>query len=129
MATGFAPAIANAVLDSLARAIAWTPPAEVWIQLHTADPGAAGTANVAANTTRKQATFGSAASGGSISNTVAVAWSSVSATETYVYFSAWSASMAGTFLFSGALSATTTTAGDSFTVAIGDLDLVLGVAN
>lgn len=128
MATGLAPATANAILDALCRSVAWTEPDEVWVKLHVGDPGAAGTSNPATETTRKQATFGTAASGGAISNTAALTWTSVAGTEDFTHFSAWTASTAGTFLFSGTVTANAVTAGDDFTVPIGDLDCTLNIA-
>lgn len=119
MAVGLASGIANSVLDSLCRNVAWTPPAAVYVQLHVGDPGAAGTTNPATETSRKQATFGTAASGGTISNTAVVSWSSVAGTEDYTHFSAWSASSSGTFLFSGTITANAMVAGDNFDIPIG----------
>lgn len=128
MAVGFAPGTANSILNLLCRATAWTPPTDCYIQLHVGDPGAAGTANVATETDRMQATFGDAAASGAISNTVALTWTTVAGTEDYTHYSAWSASAAGTFLFSGTVTANAVTAGDTFTIAIGDLDVSIPVA-
>lgn len=129
MAEGWASGIANAVLDALCRSVAWTEPDEVWIQLHTGAPGAAGTANVATETDRIQATFGSAAASGAISNTAALTWTGVAGTEDYTHFSAWSASTSGTFLFSGTITANAVTTGDDFTIPIGDLNVSLPIAS
>jgi hypothetical protein len=129
MAVGFAVGTANSILNSLARATAWTPPAACYIQLHVGDPGAAGTANVAAETDRVQGTFGSAASGGAISNTAALTWTAVAGAEDYTHYSAWSASTSGTFLFSGTVTANAVAIGDNFTIPIGDLDLAIPVAS
>lgn len=129
MATGLSPATANSILDALCRSVAWTDPAEVWVKLHTGDPGAAATANAATETTRKQATFGTGASGGAISNTAALTWTNVAGTEDYTHFSAWDASTAGTFLFSGTVTSNAVVAADTFTIPIGDLDVTLGVAS
>lgn len=128
MAVGFAPGTANSILNLLTRAAAWTPPPGCYIQLHVGDPGAAGTANPAVETDRVQATFGSAAAGGAISNTVALSWTGVGGTEDYTHYSAWSASTSGTFLFSGTVTANAVTAGDNFTIPVGDLDLSIPVA-
>jgi hypothetical protein len=115
----------NKMLDAFARNVSYAN-AAVWVKLHIGDPGAAGTTNAAANTTRQQATFGSAAATGAISNTVAVEWTSVPNTETYSHVSLWTASSAGTFLGSDDLSATAAvTAGDTFRIPIGDLDLTI----
>lgn len=128
MATGFAPDIANSILDALCRNVAWSQPAAVYVKLHLGDPGAAGTSNAATETTRQQATFGTAASGGAIANTVALSWASYPASEDVTHFSAWTESTAGTFLFSGTVTANPITSGNTFTIAIGDLDVTLGVA-
>lgn len=123
MAAGLASSIANSILDALCRNVAWTQPAAFWVKLHTGDPGSAGTSNAATETTRKQGTF-SAASGGAITNSSALTWTSVAATETYTHVSFWDASSGGTFLGSDALnSSAAVTAGGSFEIATGDLDL------
>jgi hypothetical protein len=129
MALGLSAAIANDILDALARndALTTIPLAAVWLKLHIGDPGAAGTANAAADTTRHQATFGSVASGGSIANTVDITWSTgeVTTSEDYSHYSAWSASTAGTFQWSGLITANAVTAGDQFTIPSGSLILSL----
>ena len=125
MATGLASGIANSILDALCRSVAWSDPAAFYVKLHTGDPGSAGTANAATETTRKAATF-SAASGGAITTSADLSWTSVAATETISHVSFWDASTAGTFLGSDALTASKSlTAGDTFTIAAGDLDLDL----
>jgi hypothetical protein len=75
-----------------------------WIKLHTGDPGEAGTANAATETTRKQVTWAAAASGSKAATGSPVAtWTNVAATETYSHWSLWSASTAGTCYWTGAL--------------------------
>lgn len=127
MATGWAPGIAEDILDALGNAGSFTI-SEVWIKLHVGDPGAAGTSNAATETTRKQASFG-AASGGAMANDAALTWTAVAGSEDFTHFSAWTASSAGTFLFSGTVTANAVTAGDTFTIPTGDLDLSLSVAS
>jgi hypothetical protein len=129
MAVGFAAGVANSILNSIFRNVSWTPPAAAYIQLHVGDPGAAGTSNPAGNTTRQQATFGNAASGGSIANTVAVTWTSVSTSEDYTHFSVWSASSSGTFQCSGTITANPVVVGDTLTFAIGALTASVPVAS
>jgi hypothetical protein len=115
----------NKMLDAFARNVSYAN-AAVWVKSHIGDPGAAGTTNAAANTTRQQATFGSAAVTGAISNTVAVEWTSVPNTETYSHVSLWTASSAGTFLGSDDLSSPAAmTAGDTFRIAVGELDIAV----
>lgn len=115
--------VADAWLDAFARNVSYAN-AAVWVKLHIGDPGAAGTGNPAAETTRKQATFGTAASGGVISNTAAIEWMAYPSAETLSHISLWTASTAGTFLGNDALSATAVMAiNDTFRIPIGDLDL------
>ena len=121
MAVGLSTTAANTLLDSLGSSY-------TWIKLHVGDPGASAASNAAGNTTRQQATWGSA-SGAVKSNTNAITWTAVSTSEDYTHFSAWSASTAGTFGFSGTITANAVTSGDNFTIAIGDLDVSLAVAS
>lgn len=118
-------AVANGWLDGLCRGVAYDND-EVWVKLHLGDPGSAGTNNPAANTTRKQVTFGAGAASRAISNTAAVEWLAVGSAETYTHVSFWSASSGGTFLGRDDLSApAAVTAVDDFRIPIGDLDLTV----
>jgi hypothetical protein len=92
--------LANNWLNML-RQVAFTAPAGTYIKLHTADPGAAGTANPSAVTTRASATF-SAASAGAIALSNSPSFS-MTTTETITHISVWDASTAGNFLWSAAL--------------------------
>lgn len=125
MATGLNSAIADDILDAFTNTAAWTSPTAFYVKLHIGDPGSAGTSNTAAESTRKSVTFG-ASSGGAISNSVAVTWTSVAATETYSHVSFWDHVTAGVFLGSDDLASTkAVTAGDNAEFAIGDLDITL----
>lgn len=128
MATGLSSTVATAFLNALGNASNYTAPTAFWLKLHTADPGAAGTTAAATNTTRKQVSFG-AASAGTMSNDTAVTWTNVSGSEDYTHWSAWDDETAGNFLCSGTITANAVTAGDTFTIPIGDLDLSLSVAS
>ena len=122
----FDDAVLNEWLDTFASNATYNINTQVWVKLHTADPGASGATAAATNATRQQATFGTPAASGAISNTVAVEWTNVSTTETYTHISLWSLSAAGTFLGSDQLSAPAAVAtGDTFRIPIGDLDLTL----
>lgn len=122
----FAEGERNKMLDAWAGRTTYTANAAVYAKLHLGDPGSAGTSNAAAETTRQQVTFGSAAASGAISNTAAVEWTNVSTTETVTWLSFWTASSGGTFLGRDDLSSSAAlTAGDTLRVAIGDLDLTL----
>lgn len=123
--TGIAEATLNAWLDALCRSTTYTEPAAFYVKLHLGDPGAAGTANPAVETTREQATF-AAASGAATTTTADLTWTTVAATETYSYVSFWDDPTAGTFL--GAKALTTprpVTAGDTFTIPSSDGSVTL----
>jgi hypothetical protein len=125
MATGIAVGEANKILDALCRSVAYSDPAGFFLKLHLADPGSAGTTSPAAHTTRVAPTFG-AASGGIISNTAAVTWTSMTAAETISHWSAWDTvgPAGGTFLFSDNFTTPRAVAiGDTFEIPIGDLDI------
>ncbi len=125
MTVGLASTFANSVLDALCNATNITAPTGFYVKLHIGDPGAAGASNAAAETTRQSASMAAAASG-AITNDAAVTWTNVSTAETYSHVSFWSAAAAGTFLGSDDLAVARTVAvGDTFTIAIGDLDLAL----
>lgn len=122
----FATATLNQMLDAYVGRTTFTANAAFYVKLHTGDPGAAGANNAATNTTRQAVTFGNAAASGTISNTAAVEWTSVSTTETYTHVSFWTASTNGTFLGSDDLSSSAAmTAGETFRIPVGDLDLTL----
>jgi len=127
MALGLSPATANGLLNAICRATAYSAPA-VYVQLHIADPGAAGTANQATETSRKQVTFGSVAAGGSISNTAVVTWTGIAGSQDASHYSLWDAAAAGNFLGSGIITANAYTAGDTYNMAIGAIVLSFGVA-
>lgn len=112
MTTGFAAATVNGWLDGTFAT------ATCYVRLHTGDPGAAGaTAGAAGSTTRLQATM-AAASGGSKSASGSVGpWTNGGTSETLSHISLWTASTAGTFNASGALSSSQAWAsGQTFTL-------------
>ncbi len=100
MTVGLASATANSFLNAL-RGTSYSV-AAVFVKLHIGDPGAAGTANPSALTTRNTLTW-SAASAGSMSLSALAAYT-MTATETITHISIWDASTAGNFLASGVLS-------------------------
>lgn len=104
--------LANAWLNSMRGAgngTTFTAPATLFVQLHTGDPGASGTANVSSTTTRQSLGF-AAASAGSMALSGTPSWTSWAGTngEVVTHISVWSASSAGTFYFSAALTASKT---------------------
>lgn len=102
---------ANAWLNVLrgTSAATFTGVTTIFVQLHTGDPGASGTANVSSTTTRQAANFNAASAGSqSLSNTPS--WTNWAGTngEVVTHISVWGASSAGTFYYSAALSASKT---------------------
>lgn len=127
--------IENEILDHLLGAAAYTAPATLYVALHTADPGEAGTqttnetsgTSYARATVTNNATNFPAASGGSKANGTAINFATPGAggwgTVTH-----WSigdaASGAGNILFSGALTVSKTiNAGDTVSFGIGALTI------
>jgi hypothetical protein len=101
------------------------PIENVYVKLHTGDPGEAATSNVAGHTTRVEMTCG-AASGGATSNDAPVVFSSLTTNETISHISLWDHVSAGNALWSGALSVSkAVNSGDTLTFATGDIDVTL----
>lgn len=100
MAVGLAATFANSILE-VYRNTAVSAVATPFVKLHIGDPGAAGTTTPSALTTRNAVTW-SAASGGSMALATLGAFT-MTASETISHISIWTASTAGTFLQSAAL--------------------------
>lgn len=119
MTVGLAATLTSNLLNTL-KGTAFTTIAGSFIKLHTnvGDPGAAGTSNASANTTRVAATFTSSTSGGALALSNTPTWASwASGAETIAYISDWDASTAGTFEFSAALTTAKAVAnGDTLTL-------------
>lgn len=87
-----------------------------WAQLHIGSPGASGTANLSAVTTRQQISFATAANGALALATTPQAWSMIT-NETITDISIWSANSSGTFFWSAPLTVNKTVAnGDTLTL-------------
>lgn len=100
MTVGLAASVVNGWLDGTFAT------ATCWVKLHTADPGASGaTAAAAGDTTRKQATMAAASGGSKAMTGSAGPWTNGGTSETVSHISIWSASSAGTFQDSAALTA------------------------
>ena len=111
------------ILDHTTGRAAWTIPTNVYVKLHTADPGEAATSAAATEATRKVAAWAVAASG-AIATSATLEWTNVAATETYSHWSMWDASTAGNALWTGALSSSAAvTAGDTFQITTLTLSL------
>jgi hypothetical protein len=99
MTVGLAASVVNGWLDGSFSTT------NAWVKLHTADPGASGaTAAAAGDTTRKQATMASAASGSKAASGSVGPWTNGGTSETLTHISLWTLVSAGTFQGSGALS-------------------------
>ena len=83
---------------------AFSAPSATYVQLHTGDPGSAGTSNVSSVTTREAVTWGTP-SAGSIAESNTPTWSSWAGTngEIVTDITVWTASSGGTFLLSAPL--------------------------
>lgn len=124
MTAGLAPSLVSGWLNTLRTTgnggAAFSALAGTFVQLHTGDPGAAGTANVSVgSTTRNSFVFSSSSSGSSVSlGTPPSAWTNGGTSETLTHLSVWTASSAGTFSFSVALTTSKPWAsGDQFTLS------------
>jgi hypothetical protein len=105
MTVGIAAAVANADLNRFRNTAGAALGATIYVQLHTADPGAAGTTGVSAGSTTRNAITWNAASAGSMTLATLSAWTNGGTSETISHVSLWDASTSGTFLHSFALSA------------------------
>ena len=127
MAHGLSAYLCNSWLDALANNTSYAV-AQVYIKLHTGDPGAAGTANPATETTRKAASFGVAVAG-AINSDADISWTNIAGSQDANHFTAWDNLTAGNFLFSGTITANPYTAGDTYTISSGNLSASLTVAS
>jgi hypothetical protein len=127
MATGLSSYLAGSWLDALGNNTSFAV-AQVYIKLHVGDPSSNGTANPATETTRKAASFGTA-SAGVLTSDADVVWTNIAGSQTATFFTAWDATTAGNFLFSGSITGNPYTAGDTFTIASSALTVSLTLAS
>lgn len=127
MATGLSSYLAGSWLNAVGNNTTFAV-AQAYIKLHVGDPSSSGTANPATETTRKAASFG-AASAGVLTSDADVTWTNISGSQTATFFTAWDATTAGNFLFSGAITGNPYNAGDTFTIASGALTVSLTLAS
>lgn len=114
----------NAIVDAICNNVALQV-GQVYVKLHTGDPGEAGTSSPAGETTRKAASFGASAGGVGTSDADCT-WNNVSTAETISHVSFWDHATAGNCLGSGALTAAKTVAvGDTFVIPSGSLTLTI----
>ncbi|GAA5367224.1 phage tail fiber protein [Streptococcus uberis] len=127
MAVGLSNYLCNSFLNALGNNTSYAVTL-VYIKLHVGDPGAAATANAATETTRKSVSF-AAASGGAIASDADISWTNIAGSQDATHFTAWDNLTAGNFLFSGTITANAYTAGDTYTIASGNLSASLTVAS
>lgn len=100
MTAGLSATKAASILNTL-RATNFTAQTP-FVKLHTGDPGAAGTANASAVTTRNALTLAAPSAGSSALTSLASY--AMTATETITHVSIWDASTSGNFIESWPLS-------------------------
>ena len=93
---------ANKLLNTIGRTGTTFTAGVLYVSLHTADPGSAGTTAASAVTTRVSPTFSAASAGSMAMTSMASTWS-MTATETISHIAIWDASTAGNFMWSVAL--------------------------
>jgi hypothetical protein len=101
MAVGASAANLVTPLLNVFRNVSFSGYPAIYVQLHTGDPGASGTANISVgSTTRVVVTF-AAPSGTPLSivmNSTAPAWTNGGTTETITHISLWTAVTSGSFI-------------------------------
>ena len=127
MATGLSAYLCNSWLDALGNNTSYAV-TQVYVKLHVGDPGANGTSNAATETTRKAVSF-AAASAGSIASDADITWTNIAGSQDATHFTCWDSLTTGNFLFSGTITANAYTAGDTVTIASGNLSASLTVAS
>jgi len=127
MAHGISAYLGNSWMDALGNATSFSV-AVPYVKLHVGDPGAAGTANPATETTRKSVSF-SAATAGGLTSDADISWTNISGSQDATHFTCWDNISAGNFLFSGAIVAGAYTAGDTYTISAGNLTVSLTLAS
>lgn len=127
MAHGIGAYLGNAWLNALGNNTSFAV-AQVYVKLHVGDPGAAGTASPATETTRKAVSFG-AASAGALASDADVTWTNIAGSEDANHFTAWDSLTTGNFLFSGTITANPYDAGDTYTISSGNLTATLTLAS
>lgn len=127
MAVGISSYLGASWLNALGNNTSFSV-AQVYVKLHVGEPGAAGTANPATETSRKAASFG-VASAGVLTSDADVSWTNIAGSQDANHFTCWDNASAGNFLFSGNITANPFDAGDTYTIASGNLTATLTIAS
>ena len=114
----------NELLDHVLKNAAYTSPSAVYLGLYTSNPTDADS-GTEVDVDRQAITFGAVASGGTISNTADITFTTMPAAAV-THVGIHDHVSAGNLLFHGALSSTKSVdAGDTFKISTGDLDISL----
>jgi hypothetical protein len=121
----FTTVTANKILDKILSGTDFTPATDLYVSLHTGDPGQDGSNEVTGGSyVRKISTFDAAATKASAA-AAALSWTGMPA-ATVTHVGLWDAETSGNFWWGGALTASqTVAAGNTFTIADGDFDVTL----
>jgi hypothetical protein len=122
---GISNYLENELLDHCLDNAAFTSPTNVYISLHTGDPGETGANECTGGSyARQTGSFAAASSGTSASDAAFTFTSMPGCTVTHIGI--WDASSGGNFLFGGSLTASKVVgSGDTFEIASGDLTVTL----
>jgi hypothetical protein len=113
----------NTIIDHMLRGQAYTVPTTIYLSLHTADPGTTGASEVTGGSYARQAMALNAAANKVTANTAAESFTGMPA-ATVTHVGIWDSLTTGIFICGGALvSSQAVGAGNTFTIATGDLDL------
>lgn len=128
MAEGLKPSVANAILTALFHGTAYQGPANLYVQLHTSDPGANGTTGVA-NAGRRVALGTMTVSAGAGTNNADIVFTAVASTQTYAAVSLWDSVTVGggNYILTGGIVGQAT-AGNDFTISAGQLSISISTA-
>lgn len=121
---GFGNTVENEILDHVLSTGAYTMPTACYISLHTADPSDTGADECTGGSYIRQGdTAFAAAASGTTDNDSAISFTLMPAC-TVTHVGIWDAESSGNFLMGGSLDASkVVNAGDTFTIAAGDLDV------
>lgn len=112
----------NAFLNHVLNKSTYSPPANVYLSLHTADPSS-GSNEVTGGSYARKVISTAAVSGGSAASNAAINFTSMPAT-TATHYGIYDASSGGNLLYYGQFAVPiTTTAGQTLPIASGDLTI------